>query len=392
MNQQQQLKLQKAVQAQKEQQALADSSGTINGLITSVAVQNGPLANGDVASPSTHTPVAVQTQQPSKPLIMTNPAISALANDLKNSAQQYQQQQQAAANAAAAAAAAASAVNVASGANPTVNFVASQQSNNHHNNAAILSLLNNNSGSSAAAANPTLNQLLNNVISPSSKQQVLTTRKMTLTNLINPRSIAINPQSSSTNQVQAQSVRVSLSSLTNQLSSPPLTQQKARIVPATVQYSGRRLSDSTPAATSSSLGLSMPGLSALLAGTPSADNPVPGASSSNSALLERLSTPPSYPSSSPKPPPAPSPTAINLNLASVQGALASIPGLQNVQVSIPGLAVPISMSLNNSSPHIVTSLPVTASLPIVIVSVSGNSPTATLVFTNSTPGSQMMIF
>lgn len=35
-------------------------------------------------------------QQQSKPVIMTNPAISAITNDLKNSAQQYQQQQQAA--------------------------------------------------------------------------------------------------------------------------------------------------------------------------------------------------------------------------------------------------------------------------------------------------------
>lgn len=39
----------------------------------------------------------------------------------------------------------------------------------------------------------------------------------------------------------------------------------------------------------SNLGLSMPGLSALLAGTPSADNPIPGASNSSS-LLERLAS------------------------------------------------------------------------------------------------------
>lgn len=42
---------------------------------------------------STNDCMLLFQSQPSKPLIMTNPAISALANDLKNSAQQYQQQQ-----------------------------------------------------------------------------------------------------------------------------------------------------------------------------------------------------------------------------------------------------------------------------------------------------------
>lgn len=99
---------------------------------------------------------------------------------------------------------------------------------------------------------------------------------MTLTNIINPRSIAINP---STTQPPSQPVRVSLSSLTNQLSSPPLSQQKVqtgRLVSSTqtmgVQYSAlggtsgvRRLSDTSATAQSTaSLGLS--GLSALLAG------------------------------------------------------------------------------------------------------------------------------
>ncbi|KDR23811.1 hypothetical protein L798_11391 [Zootermopsis nevadensis] len=165
----------------------------------------------------------------------------------------------------------------------------------------------------------------------------------------------------------------------------------------------------------------MPGLSALLAGTPSADHPIPGSGSSVSSLLERLTAssstsgtnPPSsftplpssspnaqpfsspspksqflsqspspknqqqqqthFPSASPKPPATPSPlsspplSSVNLNLqglslASLQGAMASIPGLQNVQVSIPGLAVPISLSLNvstSSAGVIVTTVPVT---------------------------------
>jgi hypothetical protein len=127
-------------------------------------------------------------------------------------------------------------------------------------------------------------------------------------------------------------------------------------------------------------------------GTPSADNPIPGSGNSASSLLERLtassatsgstssspytplpstspnnqpftspasktqflsqSTSPNNPqqqqthftSPSPKPPATPSPlssppqSSVNLNLqglslASLQGAMASIPGLQNVQVS-----------------------------------------------------------
>lgn len=130
-----------------------------------------------------------------------------------------------------------------------------------------------------------------------------------------------------------------------------------------------------------------------ITGTPSADNPIPGSGNSASSLLERLTAssatsgtnPPSpytplpssspntqpftspssksqflsqspspknnqqqqqthFPSPSPKPPATPSPlssppqSSVNLNLqglslASLQGAMASIPGLQNVQVS-----------------------------------------------------------
>ncbi|KAG8255347.1 hypothetical protein J6590_095043 [Homalodisca vitripennis] len=48
------------------------------------------------------------------------------------------------------------------------------------------------------------------------------------------------------------------------------------------------------------------------------------------------------------------------------------------------------VSVSGNSPT--ATLVFTNSIMIVIVSVSGNSPTATLVFTNSTPGSQMTIF
>ncbi|KAG8221854.1 hypothetical protein J437_LFUL003230, partial [Ladona fulva] len=113
---------------------------------------------------------------------------------------------------------------------------------------------------------------------------------------------------------------------------------------------------------SSSAGLSVPGLSALLAGTPSADNPIPGINSC-STLLDRLTAsssggtcppaqnslpvtqntlpqvargtrvqvpPPAVPIPAPPPaPPGPGPggvTLTNLNLQSLD--LTSIPGLQ----------------------------------------------------------------
>ncbi|XP_026738762.1 transcription factor SPT20 homolog, partial [Trichoplusia ni] len=70
------------------------------------------------------------------------------------------------------------------------------------------------------------------------------------------------------------------------------------------------------------------------------DNEATNVSSSESALLERLIGPDSAaaPSSQPQP---------GLSLASLQG-LQSIQGLQNVQVQIPGLSAPISLSLNVS--------------------------------------------
>ncbi|KAL0273255.1 UNVERIFIED_CONTAM: hypothetical protein PYX00_005968 [Menopon gallinae] len=220
----------------------------------------------------------------------------------------------------------------------------------------------------------------------------------------------------------------------------------------------------------SNLGLSMPGLSALLAGTPSADNPIPGASNSSS-LLERLassapnaaftspplpSTPqspnisslspnqnfqnstyatsstsntfnsvnsnsplstmspsvPNFTSSSPKnqvqfqspspnskeilgissplsSPPGSGPVSLNLQGLSLQG----IPGLQNVQVSIPGLAVPISLSLNvagqpgNTQGVIMTSLPVAPTTNTNTTTTSASTMVLTNAGSSSSTGS-----
>ncbi|CAH2092041.1 unnamed protein product [Euphydryas editha] len=84
------------------------------------------------------------------------------------------------------------------------------------------------------------------------------------------------------------------------------------------------------------------------------ENESTNVSSSESALLERLmgpepaATPPAQP---PPPQPQPQPQPVchlqGLSLTSLQG-LQSIQGLQNVQVQIPGLSAPISLSLNVS--------------------------------------------
>ncbi|XP_046636370.1 transcription factor SPT20 homolog isoform X1 [Daphnia pulicaria] len=114
--------------------------------------------------------------------------------------------------------------------------------------------------------------------------------------------------------------------------------------------------------------LTVPALSALLAGTPSADSP--GANNVTTSqnlpsLLERLQQ-----QSSPSKPivhalnnnhhqmhtikPGLNMSNNNLNVQSinltgVQGAVANLPTLQSIQVSIPGLAVPLSLSLAVSS-------------------------------------------
>lgn len=119
---------------------------------------------------------------------------------------------------------------------------------------------------------------------------------------------------------------------------------------------GQQVRQMSPQQEQSNLGLAMPGLSALLAGTPSADNPMPGApTSSTPGLLERLTSPtvvPTYVATAPTPPspiatsqspkpitPSPmnSPSALSLQLASLQEAMARVPAFQNVQVWVLSL-------------------------------------------------------
>ncbi|XP_043487721.1 transcription factor SPT20 homolog isoform X2 [Polistes fuscatus] len=244
----------------------------------------------------------------------TNPAISALVTSLMNSAQQFQQQ--AAANAAAAA------------------MSNNAQTTNKSSNAAILSLLN----SSPANIG----------------QQKGQPRRISLNASIPSRVIShgnvINVPST-TGQV-----RVSLSSaLTGQLAC------KQQPVKATAVRLAR-VQDPT-----STLGLSMPGLSALLAGmkrTPSADNPIPGFNSP-SPLLERITASSSQSTQPASPMTSPPPANVNLQGVNLTSLPNSINGLQNVQVSFPGLSQPITMSLNvSATTGSVTPTGVIVSLPI----------------------------
>ncbi|KAK2586504.1 hypothetical protein KPH14_011399 [Odynerus spinipes] len=241
----------------------------------------------------------------------TNPAISALVTSLMNSAQQFQQQ--AAANAAAAA------------------MNNNAQTTNKSSNAAILSLLN----SSPANIG----------------QQKVQPRRISLNASIPSRVIShgnvINVPST-TGQV-----RVSLSSaLTGQLACKQPSVKATAVRLARVQ---------DPAST---LGLSMPGLSALLAGTPSADNPIPGFNSA-SPLLERLTASSSQSTQPASPMTSPPPANVNLQGVNLTSLPNSINGLQNVQVSFPGLSQPITMSLNvSATTGSVTPTGVIVSLPI----------------------------
>ncbi|XP_015608658.1 mucin-6 [Cephus cinctus] len=271
----------------------------------------------------------------------TNPAISALVTSLMNSAQQFQQQ--AAANAAAAA------------------MNSNVQAPVKSNNAAILSLLN------SSPANLS--------------QQKSQPRRISLNAAIPPRVIShgnVITVPSTTGQV-----RVSFSSaLTSQLTG------KQQPVKATAVRLAR-VQDPT-----STLGLSMPGLSALLAGTPSADNPIPGINTASS-LLERLTASSSQGSQPASPMTSPPPSG-NVNLQSVN--LTSLPagtinGLQNVQVSFPGLSQPITMSLNVSAATgsvaptgVIVSLPISsATNTCTTVSSMVAATVATTAIAGSTP-------
>ncbi|XP_061706727.1 uncharacterized protein LOC133517427, partial [Cydia pomonella] len=99
----------------------------------------------------------------------------------------------------------------------------------------------------------------------------------------------------------------------------------------------------------------------VLGGYTCESNETTNVSSSESALLERLMGPEAAPPAQPQPQPVCH--VQGLSLASLQG-LQGIQGLQNVQVQIPGLSAPISLSLNVSgSPSgLLVSVPPTTSV------------------------------
>ncbi|XP_011873837.1 PREDICTED: transcription factor SPT20 homolog isoform X1 [Vollenhovia emeryi] len=287
------------------------SAGTIN----NTASTNVPVLQAQLQA-GTQNCISEANQSQSEPPFKkhsTNPAISALVTSLMNSAQQFQQQ--AAANAAAAA------------------MNNNAQATNKSNNAAILSLLNSTPANIAQRKVQPQRISLNASIPPG---------------VISHGNVINVPNTSG-------QVRVSLSSsaLTGQLSC------KQQPVKATAVRLAR-VQDPT-----STLGLSMPGLSALLAGTPSADNPIPGMNSTSS-LLERLTASSSQSSQPASPMTSPSPTNVNLQGVNLTSLPNSINGLQNVQVSFPGLSQPITMSLNVSptTGGTVTPTGVIVSLPI----------------------------
>ncbi|XP_046488513.1 transcription factor SPT20 homolog isoform X2 [Neodiprion pinetum] len=275
----------------------------------------------------------------------TNPAISALVTSLMNSAQQFQQQ--AAANAAAAA------------------MNNSAQASTKSNNTAILSLLN------SSPANLT--------------QQKTQPRRISLNATIPPRVIGHGNV-------------ITVPNTTGQIAKPVTFQVRVSFAPAlTGQLAGKqavrlaRVQD--PAST---LGLSMPGLSALLAGTPSADNPIPGINTTSS-LLERLTASSSQSSQPSSPMTSPPATNVNLQGVNLTSLPNSINGLQNVQVSFPGLSQPITMSLNVSAATgsvtpsgVIVSVPISSgtntcttvssmvSATVVTTAVSGSSPTVVI--------------
>ncbi|XP_068987786.1 transcription factor SPT20 homolog isoform X3 [Bombus flavifrons] len=267
----------------------------------------------------------------------TNPAITALVTSLMNSAQQFQQQ--AAANAAAAA------------------MNSNAQTTNKSNNAAILSLLN------SSPANLT--------------QQKVQPRRISLNASIPSRVLSHGNVINVPNTTGQ--VRVSLSStLTGQLSCKQQPVKATAVKLARVQDPN------------STLGLSMSGLSALLAGTPSADNPIPGINS-GSSLLERLTASSSQNNQSATSMSTPPSTNVNLQGVNLTSLSNSINGLQNVQVSFPGLSQPITMSLNvSATTGSVTPTGVIVSLPISSATntcTTVSSMVATTVVTTAIAGS-----
>lgn len=270
-----------------------------------------------------------------------NPEISAIVNSLMNSTKEYQQQ--------VAAFAAAAAMNNNAQAPPK------------SNNAAIISLLN---------SNPVN-------IAPQKSQP----RRISLNASIPQRVISHGNVIAVPNTTGQMRVNFS-SALASQL-----VGKQQPVKGATVRLA--RVQDST-------LGLSMPGLSALLAGTPSADNPIPGINSASS-LLERLTASSSQGSQPTSPMTSPPPANVNLQGVNLANLPNSINGLQNVQVSFPGLSQPITMSLNVSAATgsvaptgVIVSLPISSATntcttvssmvaaTVVTTAIAGSTPTVVI--------------
>lgn len=230
------------------------------------------------------------------------------------------------------------------------------------NNAAILSLLN------SSPAN----------LTPQKVQGQ--TRKISLNTTLSQRVIGhgnVITVPSTTGQV-----RVSFSpALTNQLAGKQTPVKATAVRLARVQ-------DNT-----SSLGLSMPGLSALLAGTPSADNPIPGMNTASS-LLERLTASSNQNNQPLSPLTSPPPANVSLQGVNLTSLPNPINGLQNVQVeyitsvyfklfineiiyqvSFPGLSQSITRPLNVSA----TTASVTPTGVMVSLPLSTNSNICTTV-------------
>ncbi|XP_011051494.1 PREDICTED: transcription factor SPT20 homolog [Acromyrmex echinatior] len=193
------------------------SAGTIN----NAAPTNVPVLQAQLQAGTQNCIGETANQSQSEPPFKkhsNNPAINALVTSLMNSAQQFQQQ--AAANAAAAA------------------MNNNTQATNKSNNAAILSLLNSTPANIA--------------------QRKVQSQRISLNASIPPRVISHGNVINVPNTTGQVRVSLSSSALTGQLSC------KQQPVKATAVRLAR-VQDPT-----STLGLSMPGLSALLAGTPSA--------------------------------------------------------------------------------------------------------------------------
>ncbi|XP_014295065.2 uncharacterized protein LOC103574661 [Microplitis demolitor] len=359
------------VQVQQQQQQNGVDDNQVNGsgiLVFQKSVNNVqkvPVLQAALAAPS-HG----ESSQDGSFKRNSNPAISALVTSLMNSAQQFQQSQQ-----AAAAAAALNNVNNVNAIQqqvqvpqvqvsqvqvpqvqvpqvqvpqvqvpqiqqvpqvqvPQIQQVPQQvQVQQKNNNAAILSLLN----------------------SPNCSQQK--TRRISLNASIPQR--VLGPGNVITVPNTTGQVRVSFSSaLTSQFA------KQQQPVKATAVR-----------------------LHALLANTPSADNPVPSMNN-NSSLLERLTSQGSAPAS-PMTSPPPAATIQGVNLTSLPN---TINGLQNVQVSFPGLSSPITMPINVSAATAsVTPSGVIVSLPISsasnICTTVSSMVAATVAVTTAVAGS-----